>query len=82
MTEVNLTNFDKSSTLQEKYQDEKEKEKQAIDHIFYRVPQLTEEEKMASNKSFGELIQGYFEGYTEEELNEMIQELKSTDQPK
>ena len=51
---------------------------QVIDHLFYRCPQLNEEEKIISEKKFKELIQGYFDDCTEEELKEMIEELEKS----
>ena len=51
---------------------------QVIDHLFYRCPQQNEEEKIISEKKFKELIQVYFDDCTEEELKEMIEDLKKS----
>ena len=51
---------------------------QVIDHLFYRCPQQNEEEKIIFEKKFKELIQGYFDDCTEEELKEMIEELEKS----
>ena len=53
-----------------------QEESKVIEHLFYRCPQQSEEEKKNSEKKFKELIQRYFDDYTEEELKEMIEDLK------